>query len=114
MENLRELREKRHVTQVRLSIAAEVSQETISAYESGKAMPSAETLIKIADYLNTSADYLLGRISDDKPLMLVTNEIADEQLEELLNNYAKLNKLQRNDLIWYSGVVNNKEFNHTR
>jgi len=110
MERLRELREKRHVTQVRLSIAAEVSQETISAYESGKAMPSAETLVKIADFLNTSADYLLGRITDDKPLLTVANEVADKQLEELLNNYAKLNKLQRKDLLWYSEIVNNKEF----
>lgn len=109
MERLRELREKRHVTQVRLSIAAEVSQETISAYESGKAMPSAETLIKLADFLNTSSDYLLGRIDDDKPLLTIANEIADKQLNELLNNYAKLNKLQRNDLIWYSGVVTDKD-----
>ncbi len=108
MERLRELREKRHVTQVRLSIAAEVSQETISAYESGKAMPSAETLIKMADFLNTSTDYLLGRINDDKPLITIANEIADKQLEELLNNYAKLSISQKEDLIWYSSVVNNK------
>ena len=47
MENLKKIREKKKITQVRLSIAAEVSQETISAYESGKAFPSVETLIKI-------------------------------------------------------------------
>lgn len=109
MERLRELREKRHVTQVRLSIAAEVSQETISAYESGKAMPSADTLVKMADFLNTSTDYLLGRINDDKPLFVIANEMADKQLEELLNNYAQLNNSQRTDLIWYSSVVTNKE-----
>ena len=110
MERLRELREMRHVTQVRLSIAAEVSQETISAYESGKAMPSAETLIKIANFLNTSADYLLGRIQDDKPLIDIANELADKQLEELLNNYARLDYSQRKDLIWYSDIVSQKEF----
>ena len=61
---IKELREKKKITQVRLSIAAEVSQETISAYESGKAFPSVETLIKIADFLGTSTDYLLDRIKD--------------------------------------------------
>ena len=95
MIRLKELREKRHITQIRLSIAAEVSQETISAYESGKAMPSAETLIKIADFLNTSTDYLLGRINQDIPLNSITNHIVDKNLEELLNNYAKLNNLQK-------------------
>ncbi len=109
MERLRKLREKRNITQVRLSIAAEVSQETISAYESGKAMPSAETLVKIAKFLNTSTDYLLERINEDIPLNNIANNLVDEQLNELLNNYARLNDLQRKDLIWYSGILENKD-----
>ena len=59
MENLRKIREKKKVTQVRLSIAAEVSQETISAYENGKAEPKMDKLVRIADFLNTTTDYLL-------------------------------------------------------
>ena len=47
MENLKRIREKKKVTQVRLSIACEVSQETISAYESGKAFPSVDTFATI-------------------------------------------------------------------
>ncbi len=86
MERLKTLRKKRKVTQIRLSIAAEVSQETISAYESGKASPSIETLIKIADFLNTSTDYLLGRIKEDKPLSQIANDIVDEQLTTLIYN----------------------------
>ncbi len=108
MERLKELREKRHITQVRLSIATEVSQETISAYESGKAMPSADTLVRLADFLNTSTDYLLNRINNDQPLKDVINDITDKQLTELLNNYARLNEQQRKDLIWYSKIVENK------
>ena len=108
MERLKQLREKRHITQVRLSIATEVSQETISAYESGKAMPSADTLVRLADFLNTSTDYLLNRINNDQPLKDVINDITDKQLTELLNNYARLNEQQRKDLIWYSKIVENK------
>lgn len=109
MNRIKELRKKRNITQVRLSIAAEVSQETISAYESGKAEPKMEKLIKIADFLNTTTDYLLGRTNNDAPLNDVMNNIVDNQLTELLNNYARLNKLQRQDLIWYSNVVENKD-----
>lgn len=108
MERLRELREKRHITQVRLSVATEVSQETISAYESGKAMPSADTLVRLADFLNTSTDYLLNRINNDQPLKDIVNDITDKQLSELLNNYARLNEEQKKDLIWYSRIVEDK------
>lgn len=109
MNRIRKLRQKRNITQVRLGTEIEVSQETISAYESGKVEPKLENLIRLADYLNTSTDYLLGRIDNDAPLIDVANNIVDEQLEELLNNYCLLNKLQRNDLIWYSKVVRSRK-----
>lgn len=109
MDRLRGLREKINITQVRLSTELEVSQETISAYENGKAEPKIDKLIKIANFLNTSTDYLLGRIDDESPLVDLANNVVDEQLNELINNYARLNKLQRKDLIWYSGIIENKD-----
>lgn len=109
MDRLRGLKEKRNITQVRLSTELEVSQETISAYENGKAEPKIDKLIKIANFLNTSTDYLLGRIDDESPLVDLANNVVDEQLNELINNYARLNKLQRKDLIWYSGIIENKD-----
>lgn len=109
MDRLRGLREKRNITQVRLSTELEVSQETISAYENGKAEPKIDKLIKIANFLNTSTDYLLGRIDDESPLVDLANNVVDEQLNELINNYARLNKLQRKDLIWYNGIIENKD-----
>ena len=109
MKNLKDIRDKRKITQLRLSTAIDVSQETISAYESGKSMPSAETLVRIADFLNTSTDYLLGRINNDGSLRQIMNEKVDEELEELINNYARLNSMQKKDLIWYSEALINKD-----
>lgn len=109
MDRIRELREKRNVTQVRLGTELEVSQETISAYENGKAEPRLDKLIKIANFLNTSTDYLLGRIDDESSLVDLSNNVVDDQLNELINNYARLNNLQRKDLIWYSGIIENKD-----
>ncbi|MDE5889296.1 MAG: helix-turn-helix transcriptional regulator [Bacilli bacterium] len=111
MDRIRELREKRNVTQVRLGTELEVSQETISAYENGKAEPRLDKLIKIANFLNTSTDYLLGRIDDESSLVDLSNNVVDNQLNELINNYARLNNLQRKDLIWYSGIIENKDLN---
>ena len=109
MNRIKELRKKRNITQIRLSIAAEVSQETISAYENGRAEPKMDKLVRIADFLNTTTDYLLERTDNDAPLNEVTNNIVDEQLNELINNYARLNNYQRKDLIWYSGAIENKD-----
>ena len=96
---LNEIRKKKNITQIRLSIAAEVSQETISAYESGKAMPSVDTLIKIADFLGVSIDYLLERT--DNPL--INSSIYDED-NELLDIFHRMNREQKNDIITYAKI----------
>ena len=96
MENLKKYRKERGITQIRLSIAAEVSQETISAYESGKAMPSAETLIKMSEFLGVSIDFLLDQT--DNPL--INQNKTDDDLE-LINLFHQLNKEQKVDVINY-------------
>ena len=106
MENLKKLREKRNITQVRLSIAAEVSQETISAYESGKSFPSVETLIKIADFLGTSTDYLLERINDDMPLLSIKKNGFDATDLMLLDEFDKMTKDKKNKIIGYIDGLN--------
>ena len=108
MNNIKELREKRNITQIRLSTGVDVTQETISAYESGRSMPSAETLVRIADFLNTSTDYLLGRINKDVPLTQIIKDKVDDDINKLLSNYAMLSDKQKKDLIWYSDVLKDK------
>ena len=83
MKNLKTIRERKNITQVRLSIEVGVSQETISAYENGKAMPSIEILCKIADFFNVSTDYLLGRT-------FVPNAVKDICLDGLNNGETEL------------------------
>ena len=96
MKNLRPLRERRHITQVRLSIDIGVSQETISAYESGKALPSVPILMKMADFFNVSIDFLLGRteIAESADKLTVGGVAADER--ELLLQYRRLTAERKN------------------
>lgn len=70
---IRELRAEKNITQLRLSMELEVSQETVSAYENGKHLPSLKSLIKMADLFHVSTDYLIGRsdirnVSQDEAL----------------------------------------------
>ena len=57
---IKQLREEYNMTQVRLSIELEVSQETISAYESGKHYPSVAALLRLSEIFHASCDYILG------------------------------------------------------
>ncbi len=100
MKNLKILREKLNITQVKLSVAIEVSQETISAYEAGKALPSADTLIKMANYLHTSVDYLLDLTNNPLPI----SELKEEDYHELLSIYNRLDNEGKEDLVKYAKV----------
>jgi len=105
MKNLKELSQKKKITQIRLSITAEVSQETISAYESGKTLPSADTLIKLANFLDTSVDYLLDRTDNSTPLNLKRTNSSDE----LIQIFNKLNDNQKKDVLWYCKNIKSRE-----
>ncbi len=108
MENLKKIRIKRKVTQVKLAEIANVTQETISAYESGKAYPSVETLIKIADFLNTSTDYILDRIENDEPIKNTTIKNTDNKTYRMLSNFIMLNDAKKDDVLWYSEAIRRK------
>ena len=59
------LREKAKLSQAKLATAlGDVKQPVLARYELGSIMPSYPVLVKIADYFDVSADYLLGRIDN--------------------------------------------------
>ena len=58
---LRELRQARGLSQLKLAIDLNMNQNTISRYECGEREADYATLIRIADYFDVSIDYLLGR-----------------------------------------------------
>ena len=86
---IKQLREEQNMTQVRLSIELEVSQETISAYESGKHYPSVASLLRLSEIFHVSCDYILG-LSDYRnyPSLDLNNITYSET--NLLETYRKL------------------------
>ncbi len=97
MENLRIIREKRNINQLKIAVDLGISQESISKYETGKAMPSKDILIKLADYLNCSIDYLLGR-TDNPNLNKQKISKEDTKIENLIFRYKKLSDTNKNKL----------------
>lgn len=66
MNRLRDLREDRDLRQIDVSKATGIDQRTLSNYETGKTNPDSFAIIKLCDFYNVSADYLLGREIDIK------------------------------------------------
>ena len=58
---LKELREAKHLSQLKLAMDLHLSQNSISRYENREREAGYETLSLIADNFHVSLDYLLGR-----------------------------------------------------
>ena len=89
MKNLKEARHLAGYAQAKLAEALSVSQQTISDYEHGKTNPDEETMVKIADLLNVSVDYLLGRTDDLGIFVTSRAEILLEE-QQLLRAFREL------------------------
>ena len=59
--NLKKIRKEKGISQLKLAMELNMSQNTISRYETGEREPGINELIRIADYFNISIDYLLER-----------------------------------------------------
>ena len=84
-ENLKNAREKRGLSQKEVAEGIGVAKSTYSLYESGNREPNVQTIKKIADLLNVSADDLLG--INEEPTTIAAHfdgyEYTEEELEEI-------------------------------
>ena len=90
---IKELREVADISMNELNSACEVNKNTIATSANSKSGLSAKILYDVAEYLNTSVDYLLGRTEKSSSSELTENE------QELLSIFAKLTPEQQNRLI---------------
>ena len=69
---LRELREEQELSQAEMAKKLGVSQQTYSRYESHTTEIPLKLLICLAEYYDTSTDYLLGITNQDKAYPKIT------------------------------------------
>ena len=67
LDRLTNLRKERDLNQIELAEALGISQNQVSRYETGNTSPNLETLTHLADYFDTTTDYLLGRSNIPHP-----------------------------------------------
>lgn len=90
LKNLKSLRDEKGLSQQNLAEVLDVSQQAVNKYENQNIEPNIDSLKKLADYFETSIDYLVGyteirhKIEPVSPYELNENEAA------LVNKYRKL------------------------
>lgn len=84
---LSELMKKNNIQQQEMAEILNVSRASIYKYQQGKAEPSIEGLVKIADYFNVSLDYLCERQNKN---LIFTDSLSDKK-KELFSMIKDLN-----------------------
>lgn len=111
-KRLRDLLKEKNITQNQLSKIIGKTRQAVNNYTLGNTAPDSDTLIKLSEYFNVSADYLLG-ISDvkttDKDIAYICEYtgLCEETIEKLHkeNNYYSngihmLNNLLTDDVMY--------------
>ena len=90
-KRLRDLRIQIGLTQQQLANKVDIELMTYGRYERGVRLPTSDILSRLADTLNCSTDYLLGRVDD---ILGNTDEVMTltEDEREFLETYIKAKK----------------------
>lgn len=98
---IKELRIEKRITQLQLSIDLGVTQETISAYEHDRHLPSLTALMKMSEIFDASMDYIMG-MSPIRHLQTTNYTIEDEQRSYLIHCYQRLGSKNKARLVAYA------------
>lgn len=87
LENLRKLRKGKGLTQEQAGSIFGISQTSYNAWEQGDFQPNIETLIKLANYFDTTIDYLVGRETtgftpEEKTILKMAADIIERKYEK--------------------------------
>ena len=95
LKNLRPLRDEMGVSQQALANAVGISQQSVNKYENHHVEPDIDTLVRIADFFETSVDYLIGHTDIRRKIEPVHTFELNESESQLITTYRKLTPKQR-------------------
>jgi transcriptional regulator with XRE-family HTH domain len=94
---MKEIRKEKGWKQVDLADKAGIDKNMISYYENEKYVPSADALIKIAEALDISIDYLLIEEIQKRPLWQDMDKV-DPEILELLRGFNTFTETEKESI----------------
>ena len=95
MKNLKKLRKEYRLSQQKLADILHVSQQSVYKYENDITSPDIETLIRMADFFNTSIDYLVEHTDISHKIEPVEDVMLNKEEASFIRNYRKLTAKQK-------------------
>ncbi len=98
LKNLKHLRQTEGISQKQLAESIGVSQQSINKYENHKIEPDIDTMIALAEYFQTSVDYLVGHTEVRRKIEeTATCELNAEELF-LVESYRSLSRKRKDSI----------------
>ena len=110
LPNLKLLRKEYHVSQQALADAIQVSQPSINKYENHNIEPEIAVLKRMADYFNTSIDFIVGHTTDRRRIEYTEVYRLNAYEADIINRFRSLtsNEQQCIDLTIKTFLENEK------
>ena len=95
---LKSLRQKKGISQQQLATALGTSQQSINKYENHSIEPDIDMLMKMADFFDTSVDYLVGYSDVARKVETVWTFELNEDESSVIEQYRVLTPKERESI----------------
>lgn len=95
LPNLKSLRKEYGISQQILADTLCISQQSVNHYENREIEPDIATLSQMADYFETSIDYIVGRTDVRRKIEKTMPYYLNEEEGEIISRYRMLNTKER-------------------
>ena len=97
-KNLRKLRIELGIIQQALADMIGISQQSINKYENHNVEPDIMTLIRLADFFNTSVDYLIGNCKEERNHKDFNIPVLSHEEMSVIRSYRKPNNKEKDSI----------------
>ncbi len=110
-KRLKEIRSEQGLNQRELAALSELSPQSISSFEKGINSPTVPSLLALANALNVSVDYLLGRTDDLGAAITPERSVPQltEEEQSFLDLFRRLSRGERVQLLAFAAGLVGKE-----
>lgn len=98
LKRIKQLRNEMGISQRQLGEIVGISQQSVNKYENHNIEPDLQTLIDIADYFDTSVDYIIEHTDKREVRENLSGQGFTIKEKKLLEKYRKLNTSEKESI----------------
>ncbi|MBR2876687.1 MAG: helix-turn-helix transcriptional regulator [Clostridia bacterium] len=110
LKRIKQLRAQKGISQQQLADVLGTSQQSINKYENHDIQPDISTLIRIANYFNTSVDYIIENTDIERLIEPIEKYDLNKGECKLIDDFRQLNSSEKESIEYIiKNYINNKK-----